>query len=371
MLLAMSRFGFSYATLVEKATAAHKIGWQADGPRPAAGRPGERHLARHGADVRHRRPAPHPHALLHRHRRQGGPQVGALRLRLRGLLLQRHLPDGALAPSSSSGSTRPSSRAAQIGGKLVGGGNMVAMHLAKAVGGNLLLGFLAAVAFATILAVVSGLALAGASAISHDLYARVIKKGQVSEADGDPRLQDRHHRPRHRRHRARHPLREAERGLHGRPRLRRRGRGQLPGAHPLHVLEGAHHPRRARGRLRRPPLRRDLRAALEVGLGGGAGQPAGRSSPTTSRPSSPCPSPSSWPGRARSSTRSARATLGDRWPSRTSTSGPRPASAPPAPASTDPGGRRAGLRAGGGTRRPPATPSRRGRTPSAGCARGA
>ena len=69
-----------------------------------------------------------------------------------------------------------------VGGKLIGGGNMVAMHLAKAVGGNMLLGFLAAVAFATILAVVSGLALAGASAISHDLYARVIKKGTASEA---------------------------------------------------------------------------------------------------------------------------------------------------------------------------------------------
>jgi cation/acetate symporter len=69
-----------------------------------------------------------------------------------------------------------------VGGKLIGGGNMVAMHLAKAVGGNMLLGFLAAVAFATILAVVSGLALAGASAISHDIYARVIKKGTASEA---------------------------------------------------------------------------------------------------------------------------------------------------------------------------------------------
>jgi cation/acetate symporter len=70
----------------------------------------------------------------------------------------------------------------KVGGKLIGGGNMVAMHLARAVGGNFLLGFLAAVAFATILAVVSGLALAGASAVSHDLYARVIKKGQASEA---------------------------------------------------------------------------------------------------------------------------------------------------------------------------------------------
>ncbi|MGN8248294.1 cation acetate symporter [Pseudomonas sp. SMV7] len=69
-----------------------------------------------------------------------------------------------------------------VGGKLLGGGNMVVMHLAKAVGGNLLLGFLSAVTFATILAVVSGLALAGASAIAHDLYARVIMKGAASES---------------------------------------------------------------------------------------------------------------------------------------------------------------------------------------------
>ena len=68
----------------------------------------------------------------------------------------------------------------QVGGKLIGGGNMPVMHLAKAVGGDIFLGFLSAVAFATILAVVSGLALAGASAISHDLYARVIKKGEAS-----------------------------------------------------------------------------------------------------------------------------------------------------------------------------------------------
>ncbi|MFT3759584.1 cation acetate symporter [Thauera sp.] len=70
----------------------------------------------------------------------------------------------------------------EIGGKVIGGGNMIAMHLAQAVGGNLLLGFLSAVAFATILAVVAGLALAGASAISHDIYSRVIMKGKASEA---------------------------------------------------------------------------------------------------------------------------------------------------------------------------------------------
>ena len=69
-----------------------------------------------------------------------------------------------------------------INGKMIGGGNMPAMHLAQAVGGNVLLGFLAAVAFATILAVVAGLALAGAGAIAHDLYANVIMGGKVSEA---------------------------------------------------------------------------------------------------------------------------------------------------------------------------------------------
>jgi cation/acetate symporter len=66
-------------------------------------------------------------------------------------------------------------------GGLIGGVNMVALHLADAVGGSLLLGFISAVAFATILAVVSGLTLAGASAASHDLYARVIRRGRASE----------------------------------------------------------------------------------------------------------------------------------------------------------------------------------------------
>ncbi|WP_426612849.1 cation/acetate symporter ActP [Bradyrhizobium sp. McL0616] len=68
-------------------------------------------------------------------------------------------------------------------GGLLGGVNMVALHLADAVGGSLLLGFISAVAFATILAVVSGLTLAGASAVSHDLYARVIRRGRVNERE--------------------------------------------------------------------------------------------------------------------------------------------------------------------------------------------
>ena len=66
-------------------------------------------------------------------------------------------------------------------GNLIGGNNMSAIHLAKAVGGDVFLGFISAVAFATILAVVSGLTLAGASAVSHDLYANVLRKGKVND----------------------------------------------------------------------------------------------------------------------------------------------------------------------------------------------
>jgi len=63
-------------------------------------------------------------------------------------------------------------------GKLIGGGNMAAIHLASAVGGDYLMGFMSAVTFATILAVVAGLTVSGAAAISHDLYAEVICKGK-------------------------------------------------------------------------------------------------------------------------------------------------------------------------------------------------
>ena len=61
---------------------------------------------------------------------------------------------------------------------------MVALHAAKALGGDFLLGFMSAVAFATILAVVAGLALAASAAIAHDLYAVVLKKGKA-----DPKVE--------------------------------------------------------------------------------------------------------------------------------------------------------------------------------------
>lgn len=64
--------------------------------------------------------------------------------------------------------------------EMIGGTNMAAIHLADAVGGSYFLGFISAVAFATILAVVAGLTLSGASAVSHDLYTSVLKKGKAT-----------------------------------------------------------------------------------------------------------------------------------------------------------------------------------------------
>ena len=66
---------------------------------------------------------------------------------------------------------------------VVGGSNMVAVHLAQLVGGDIFMGFISAVAFATILAVVSGITLAAGATISHDLFSNVIRKGKCSEKE--------------------------------------------------------------------------------------------------------------------------------------------------------------------------------------------
>lgn len=70
-------------------------------------------------------------------------------------------------------------------GQLLGGANMAAVHLAAALGGDTLMGIMSAVAFATILAVVAGLTLAGASAVSHDLYANAYRSDQRLEAGSE------------------------------------------------------------------------------------------------------------------------------------------------------------------------------------------
>jgi cation/acetate symporter len=67
--------------------------------------------------------------------------------------------------------------------KIDAGGNMAAPLLAELLGGTPFLGFIAAVAFATILAVVAGLTLAGASALSHDIFLHVVRKGRATESE--------------------------------------------------------------------------------------------------------------------------------------------------------------------------------------------
>jgi cation/acetate symporter len=67
-------------------------------------------------------------------------------------------------------------------GALLGGANMAAVHLAHDLGGSVLLGVVAAVAFATILAVVSGITLAAAAAVSRDFYNGVLRAGRADEA---------------------------------------------------------------------------------------------------------------------------------------------------------------------------------------------
>ncbi len=67
--------------------------------------------------------------------------------------------------------------------KVDAGGNMAAPLVAELLGGTAFLGFIAAVAFATILAVVAGLTLAGASALSHDIFVHVIRRGRASDGE--------------------------------------------------------------------------------------------------------------------------------------------------------------------------------------------
>jgi cation/acetate symporter len=96
-----------------------------------------------------------------------------------------------------------------------GTANMAAVLVAKSVGGNVFYGFISAVAFATILAVVAGLTLSGASAVSHDIYATLIKKGKADSA-AELKVSPRHNAGAGRAGRdPGHRLREAEHRLHG------------------------------------------------------------------------------------------------------------------------------------------------------------
>ena len=139
------------------------------------------------------------------------------------------------------------------------GGNLASPLLAETVGGGagstggaILLAVIAAVAFATILAVVAGLTLTSSVSVAHDLYNSVWKRGQATEQQEMrvARYRRRRHRPG--RDPAGHPGAEAERRLPGGARLRDRRLGEPAGDRLQHVLEGVQHQGRGLEHLRRP-----------------------------------------------------------------------------------------------------------------------
>ena len=181
MLLAFSQFGFSFQTLMEKATSVHKLGFKLMTPGSMLSDPINAMSLGLGLMFG---TAGLPHILMRFFTVSDAKEARKSVLYASGIVAYffNVIFLMGLCAIMIVGQNPEFFEGGKIGGKLIGGGNMVAMHLARAVGGDMLLGFMAAVAFATILAVVSGLALAGASAISHDLYARVFKKGQATEA---------------------------------------------------------------------------------------------------------------------------------------------------------------------------------------------
>ena len=168
MVLAFSQFGFSFQTLVEKATAVHKLGPKLMYPGSLLADPVTAISLGLGLMFG---TAGLPHILMRFFTVTDAKAARKSVLVASGLVAYffNVIFIIGLCGILIIGQNPEFFEGGTVGGKLIGGGNM-------------LLGFLAAVAFATILAVVSGLALAGASAISHDLYARVIKKGQATEA---------------------------------------------------------------------------------------------------------------------------------------------------------------------------------------------
>ena len=210
-------------------------------------RPLERALARAGADVRDRGAAAHPDALLHRPRRARPPARRSTgRPFFIGFfyLLTFVLGFGAMA------------LVGQAPIKAVDkGGNVAALLLAENVGGTPFLGFIAAVAFATILAVVAGLTLSGAAALSHDLWVNVVRRRRGARARAAPGRPRRDLPDGRSRDRARDRARGPERRLHGRARVRDRGERELPGAPDVDLLarlhdlgRGGEHRRRRRRR---------------------------------------------------------------------------------------------------------------------------
>ena len=195
-------------------------------PRAARRRSVGRHLARPGADVRNRRPAAHPHAVLYGAGRANGADIGRLRDRVIGFfyLLTFILGFGAMV---------------LVGRDAIpaidAGGNMAAPLLAEALGGTPFLGFIAAVAFATILAVVAGLTLSGAAALSHDLWVNVFRGATPTSASSCASRASRRSSSASSRS-ARDRVQGPERRVHGGAGVRDRGEREFPGARAVDLL---------------------------------------------------------------------------------------------------------------------------------------
>ena len=182
LLMAMSKFGFSVETMAQQAVAAHKDGIKIMGPGSLLADPVSAVSLSLGLLFG---TAGLPHIMMRFFTVPNAKEARKSVFVASGFIGLFFLIVCLLGLSAIVivGTDPQFFEEGKVGGKLLGGGNMPVMHLAKAVGGDLFLGFLSAVAFATILAVVAGLALAGASAISHDIYARVLRKGQATEAE--------------------------------------------------------------------------------------------------------------------------------------------------------------------------------------------
>ena len=182
LIMTMSQFGFSLETMAAKAVATHKDGMKIVGPGSLLADPVSAVSMSLGLVFG---TAGLPHILMRFFTVPNAVEARKSVFVASGFIGLFFLVvcTLGLAAISIVGSDPQFFEGGKVGGKLIGGGNMPVMHLANAVGGNLYLGFMSAVAFATILAVVSGLALAGASAIAHDIYARVMRGGKATEAE--------------------------------------------------------------------------------------------------------------------------------------------------------------------------------------------
>ena len=177
------------------------------------------------------------------------------------------------------------------------GGNMAAPLLAEGVGGTPFLGFISAVAFATILAVVAGLTLSGAATLSHDLWVNVVRGAKADQREqlvvariATVLLADRLDRARHR-------VQGTERRVHGGAGVRHCGEREFPGARAVDLLEPADDSRRAEQHDRR----HCLGAAADLPVADDSdGHPR-----TTPARGSRCETPASCRSRCRSSSRSA------------------------------------------------------------------